>query len=118
MRRVPPNLGRPRLASPRGVVARVPRPDLGLHLAGRADGTADGFVRRGDEPARETTRVRREASTTAARIVVDDQLEIEVDVLMDAPVPIDEHVFIDRALCRVRAGDAIETGWSSEVAKR
>jgi hypothetical protein len=93
-------------------------PDLGLYLSGRADGTADGFVRRGDEPAHETTRVRREASTTAARIVVDDQFEIEVDVLMDAPVPIDERVFIDRALCRVRAGDAIETGWSSEVAKR
>ena len=93
-------------------------PGLGLHVAGLPNGHVDGFMRRGEEPARDITRARREASTSAARIVVDDDIEIEVDVLMDAPVPIDDHSFLDRALCRVRASDVVETGWSSVLAAR
>ena len=61
---------------------------------------------------------RREGHAGATRVVIDDDLEIELEVLMATPVPIDDGAFVDRALCRVAAGDAIETGWSSCVAAR
>ena len=93
-------------------------PDLGLHVFGMPNGAVDGCVRGAEGSVREVTSARHEGHAGATRVVIDDDLEIELEVLMATPVPIDDRAFVDRALCRVAAGDAVETGWSSRVAAR
>jgi hypothetical protein len=93
-------------------------PDLGLHVFGTPNGVVDGVVRFGSDAPRVVTRIFREGSAGAARIVIEDEIEIEIDPLMGAPVPIDDRAYVDRALCRVRAGDATAMGWSSEMVER
>ena len=52
-------------------------------------------------------------ATTALRFVVRRRLEVEAEVLTGAPVPVNERTVLDRALCRLRAGDGDRDGWST-----
>jgi hypothetical protein len=91
---------------------------LTMYVAASSDGRVDGFVECGARPRSTVTHARREAHAGAARVVVDDDIEVEVDVLMAAPVPIDAATALDRALCRFRVGDAVAVGWSTVHASR
>jgi hypothetical protein len=91
---------------------------LKSYVAGSADGLVDGFVECGARHRSTVTGARREAHAGAARIVLDDDIELEVDVLMDAPVPIDATTALGRSLCRFRVGDAAASGWSAVNVRR
>ena len=93
-------------------------PELSLHVEGAAGGAVDGYVRLGAEPAHAITSARREAHAGAARVVLDDEIEVELEVLAGAPVPIEDLVVVDRALCRLRVGDLVEIGWCSALEAR
>jgi hypothetical protein len=91
---------------------------LALHVEGLPGGSVDGFIGRSGEPTRIVERATREGHAGAARLVIDDAFEVEMEVLMGAPVPIDAATTLDRALCRFRVGDTIAHGWTSVLEAR
>ncbi|MGH8976547.1 MAG: hypothetical protein ACRDV7_00625 [Acidimicrobiia bacterium] len=93
-------------------------PTFALYVDGTAAGEVDGSFRREPEGVRLIRTARREAHADMTRVVLDDEIEIELEVLMSTPVPIDTRVHLDRALCRMRVDDLVETGWSSMLAAR
>ena len=95
-----------------------------------ADGRVAGYVASRDEAARAISAVRGETHRradglpAAARYVLDHDLEIDVEVLGLAPVPLvgtgGERTVLSRALCRYDAGESgdsgerrIGNGWAS-----
>jgi hypothetical protein len=89
--------------------------ELALHVEHAADGRVDGFVDCARRSRFTVAQVRREHHAGAARLIVDDEVEVQVEMLMGAPVPIDAGSVLDRALCRFRLGDLLATGWSSAL---
>ena len=49
---------------------------------------------------------------SAARLVLDDETEVDVEVLVGAPVPLGNRLVLQRALCRYAFGDATAHGWA------
>jgi hypothetical protein len=92
-------------------------PDLTVHLQGDA-ARAEGVIDVRDAPLRAVRNARHEAHAGAGRVVVDDDLQVEAEMLTGAPVPIDARVYLDRAPCRISAGDAVGHGWSSVLVSR
>jgi len=91
---------------------------LSMRVEGLPDGRVDGYVERGNEPRRHIDRGRREGSSGAMRLLLDDDIEIEGEVLTGAPVPVDGHAVLDRSLCRLQTGDLFANGWSSLLEAR
>jgi hypothetical protein len=89
--------------------------DLALHVEGLTAGVVDGFVWRGGATADLVGSAHHEAHAGAARVVLDDTVVVDVEVLASAPVPIDRSAVVDRALCRYHVGEAIGNGWSSTL---
>ena len=104
--------------------------DLDLSFAVLDDGRVDGYVAPSDAPAQAISAVREETQRgadrlpVAARYVIDHDLEVDVEVLGLAPVPLvgvaAERAVLNRALCRYDAGEAgssgvrrIGNGWAS-----
>ena len=82
-----------------------------------AHGRVEGFVDRMGDERHAVTGGRREGGATAARLVLDHDLEIAVEVLTGAPVPL-AGAIVDRALCRFQYGDEVGHGWSEVVEPR
>jgi hypothetical protein len=93
-------------------------PSFVLFARGDATGAADAMLLPEAGTPIETRDACHEAHAGAARVVLAGEVEVELDVLMAAPVPIDAHTHLDRALCAIRIADATETGWSSVVVTR
>jgi hypothetical protein len=87
--------------------------DLAMHVEGLADASVDGFIQAGEVPGHLVMSARREAHAGAARLVLDDEVEVEVEVITGAPVPIEGVGVVDRAVCRFCVGGVVENGWSS-----
>ena len=103
--------------------------DLDASFVVLADGRVDGSMAPADAPGhvisavREETQRGAERMPVAARYVIDHELEIDVEVLGLAPVPLDrpdgQPVVLMRALCRYDAGvdpaggRRIGNGWAS-----
>jgi hypothetical protein len=104
--------------------------DLDLSFAVLDDGRVDGYVAPSDAPVQAISAVREETQRgadrlpVAARYVIDHDLEVDVEVLGLAPVPLvgaaGERAVLNRALCRYDAGEAgssgvrrIGNGWAS-----
>ena len=104
--------------------------DLDASFAMLDDGRVDGYVAPSDAPAQAISAVREETHRgadrlpVAARYVIDHELEVDVEVLGLAPVPLvgagGERAVLTRALCRYDAGAAgssggrrIGNGWAS-----
>jgi hypothetical protein len=104
--------------------------DLDASFAMLDDGRIDGYVAPRDAPAQVISALREETHRgadrlpVAARYVIDHQLEVDVEVLGLAPVPLvgatGERAVLTRALCRYDAGEAgrsgmrrIGNGWAS-----
>ncbi len=88
-----------------------------MHVDGLSGGRVEGFVDRMGDERHAVTGGRREGGATAARLVLDDDLEIAVEVLTGAPVPL-AGAIVDRALCRFQYGDEVGHGWSEVVEPR
>lgn len=84
-------------------------------------GDVTGFVWRAGDELRPTTRMLLEthlgpdAIPTAARLVIDDELEVDVEVVGAAPVPLlapdGRTARLPRALCRFETVEGTGTGW-------
>ena len=104
--------------------------DLDVSFAVLDDGRVDGYIAPSDAPAQAISAVREETHRgadrlpVAARYVIDHDLEVDVEVLGLAPIPLvgasGERAVLTRALCRYDAGAAgssglrrIGNGWAS-----
>lgn len=111
--------GEPRFDAP-AQTAWFETPDLGARFARLDDGRIDGFVTPAGAPARAISDLRAETHRStagmpaAARYVLDHDLEVDVEVLGSAPVPLvgsgGARAVLYRALCRFDAGEAPDTG--------
>ena len=120
--------GVPRFDAP-AYTAWMHAADVETAFAMLGDGRLDGYVAPRDAPARRVSSLRGEARLgsdelpASARFVVDHELEIDVEVLGLAPVPLGGtggvHPLLTRALCRFDAGESaagvrrIGNGWAS-----
>ncbi|MGQ0826137.1 MAG: hypothetical protein ACT4OX_14090 [Actinomycetota bacterium] len=90
--------------------------DVALHVEG-CDEAVDGFVWRGGQESEPVEDARAEISRRgAARLVLDERLEIDVDAIARAPVPIGDGVVLERALCRFAFDGLAADGWSAQTA--
>jgi hypothetical protein len=96
--------------------------DLVAHVSAAEPAAVDGYAWRGGaaatrvRSARAETHRRRDGLPVAARYVVDDAWESEVEVLGLAPVPLRDgarRATLARAVCRYRVEEASGIGWSS-----
>jgi hypothetical protein len=82
------------------------------------DGRVDGFRRVNGETPVAVFAASREGDRGAERFVLDGEVEVDADVVVGAPVPVDASTVIDRAFCRFGVADATAYGWSSAVRTR
>lgn len=104
--------------------------DLDASFLVLGDGRVDGYLAPGEAPSQPISALREETQRgvdgfpVAARYVLDHELEVDVEVLGLAPVPLvgghGERAVLSRALCRYDAGDAgrsgerrVGNGWAS-----
>jgi hypothetical protein len=121
--------GEPRFEAP-ARSAWLHTTDVDASFVVLADGRVDGYVAPSDIPAdrisglREETRRGLDGLPVAARYVIEHELEVDVEVLGLAPVPLEgptgRPVVLTRALCRYGAGEAGSSedsrtgnGWAS-----
>ena len=89
--------------------------EFAFHLEGY-EHVVDGFIWRGGVEATQVQTARAEFGRQgAARLVVDDALEITVDAVAPAPVPVDGIVY-ERAVCRFDVAGVALDGWSARSA--
>ena len=100
------------------MVGRVSRRSARRARGRLPDGRVHGLIRRAGGAELPITRVHREAGDTALRFVVDDDVEVQVEVLTGAPVPITATTVLDRALCRSVGDRRSRNGWSSVLETR
>jgi hypothetical protein len=93
-------------------------PDFTLYAEGLPDGRVDGHIGRDGGVELPIMRAQREAGDTALRFVLDDNVEVQAEVLIGAPVPIAADAVLDRALCRFQVEETTANGWSSILEAR
>jgi hypothetical protein len=94
---------------------------IALDVAATDRGRVDGFRRVGTDGSIAVRGATREGDGGVERFVLDERVEVDVDVIVGAPVPLDDAAVVDRAFCRF-AFDATTAagaaGWSSVVRAR